>query len=39
MQAVCDLALNFAEDGEQKKMSRPFGAFEILNATLIFENT
>jgi hypothetical protein len=24
-QAVCDLALNFAEDGDQKKMSRPFG--------------
>ena len=24
-QAICDLALNFAEDGDEKKMSRPFG--------------
>ena len=24
-QAVCDLALNFAEDGDERKMSRPFG--------------
>ena len=29
-QGICDLALNFAEDGEEKKMSRPFGVALLL---------
>lgn len=29
-QGICDLALNFAEDGDEKKMSRPFGVALLL---------